>query len=276
LKRYHRAARRDRAEKHLVSRSKTRAISPATIERGLVAPEPSGRRPQQREDEKEGLELVDLVKPPALEIVLGQGRLDPFNVYPTENVSTYVHEVLDHGALQKSLRLYLCLRTYAALNYTWPRVSPFGRPATNPVKRAWMGMAMANPVSFYSFVFAAALHHAYEHDWVIPTSASKLILSYKTKAISLVNDAIQTIDVEISEALLVSILILAAHGPRAITGESETSTAEAVSPLAKTQNIEFYSRLGFDSMHINALRVLVKRRGGLSSIQTYGLGETIA
>jgi hypothetical protein len=139
-----------------------------------------------------------------------------------------------------------------------------------------MSMAMGTPVSFYSFVFAAALHHAYEHDWIIPTSASRLILSYKTKAISLVNDAMQTIDVEISEALLVSILILAAHGPRAVTEESGTSTARAVSPLANTQNMEFYSGLRFDSMHMDALRVLVKRRGGLASIQTYGLGETIA
>jgi hypothetical protein len=108
LKRYHRAARKDRAEKHFVSRTKTHAISPAGAERGLVVAEPSARRLQQADVEKEDLELIELVKPPALEVVLGQGRLDPFNVYPTENVSTYVHEVLDHGTLPTVLLLSAC------------------------------------------------------------------------------------------------------------------------------------------------------------------------
>ena len=33
---------------------------------------------------------------------LGQGRLDPFNVYPTQDVPLYIHEIIDHG---ESLRL---------------------------------------------------------------------------------------------------------------------------------------------------------------------------
>lgn len=40
---------------------------------------------------------VPSVPTQALNILLGQGRLDPFNVYPIEAVSPYVHEVLDHG-----------------------------------------------------------------------------------------------------------------------------------------------------------------------------------
>lgn len=141
---------------------------------------------------------------------------------------------------------------------------------------------MANPVAFYSCVFAAGLHHAYKHGWDnTPPKAYDLLFSYKTKAISLVNEALQNLDVDISDALLFSILILAAHGPRETSLEHDESPSPPTqhipsSPLATAQNIDFYGSLTFDHLHMNALRLLVVRRGGLQKIQLYSLAETIA
>lgn len=32
--------------------------------------------------------------------ILGEGRLDPFNIYPANDLPLYVHEILDHGESQ--------------------------------------------------------------------------------------------------------------------------------------------------------------------------------
>jgi hypothetical protein len=136
---------------------------------------------------------------------------------------------------------------------------------------------MANPVAFYSFVFAAGLHHAYEHGWdSIPTRNYDLLFSYKTKAISLINEELHKIDVDISDALLVSILILATHGPRTTNPGKGSPRLHPVSPLAETQNFDFYGSLRFDGFHMDALRLLIARRGGLQTLELYSLAETIA
>jgi hypothetical protein len=136
---------------------------------------------------------------------------------------------------------------------------------------------MSNPIAFYSFVFAAGLHHAYAYDWdKISNRSYDLLLSYKTKAIGLVNKALQNIDTEISDALLVSILILAAHGPRVSTAAEDSSPPHPPSPLAGLQNLYFYGSLRFDGLHMAALRHLIARRGGMQTIEMYSLAETVA
>lgn len=164
-----------------------------------------------------------------------------------------------------------------AINLTWPGVSPFGRSTdSNPVRNAWLGCAMDAPLAFYSFVFAAGLHHAYLRGWKgIPSSAFTLLLSYKTQAIKLINEALQRVDDEIPDHLLVSILILAAHGPRSRSLD-DAEPVHPPSPLANAQHLQFYAALDFDRVHMDALRVLISRRGGLSEIKLYSLAETIA
>jgi hypothetical protein len=109
LRRHHREARRERARRHSISPNaatsiKARNVGEALSLRGsaLSTPELSLQtlvRPsvQSREaDQTEELRLP-IPEPKALNAILGQGRLDPFNVFPVDNVSSYVHEVLDHG-----------------------------------------------------------------------------------------------------------------------------------------------------------------------------------
>jgi hypothetical protein len=131
-------------------------------------------------------------------------------------------------------------------------------------------------VAFYSFIFAAGLHHAHLHGWRgISRSALILLMSYKTKAISLVNEEPRRLQDIPSDALIVSILILAAHGPK-IGQAYSNELIHPLSPLSKTQNLDFYGNLDFVDTHMEALRILVSRKGGLDGIELYGLAETIA
>jgi hypothetical protein len=109
LRRHHREVRRERAKKHQASRepapptkanrddlsSRERASSAVDI---LLEPPSENLSLHPQKDNEDGRDSgLDVLRSVALTRALGQGRLDPFNVYPTGNVCLYVHEVVDHG-----------------------------------------------------------------------------------------------------------------------------------------------------------------------------------
>jgi hypothetical protein len=64
-------------------------------------------------------------------------------------------------------------------------------------------------------VFAAGLHYAHALGWFrVKRSVSTLLLAYKTKVIGLINEVINGTTKCHPDALIVSILIMAAHGPK--------------------------------------------------------------
>ncbi len=106
LRRHHREARRERAKKHLASRDAT--LLAHTVQdlpsHGRASPSPGARGKQNAQlnspslnSEGRSVSEFEILQPMALKMALGQGRLDPFNVYPVENISLYIHEILDHG-----------------------------------------------------------------------------------------------------------------------------------------------------------------------------------
>jgi hypothetical protein len=60
----------------------------------------------------------------------------------------------------------------------------------------------------------------------------------RRKAMSLMNEELRRLEDSPSDALLVSILVLAAHGP-IISGAYLDELIHSLSPLAKTQNLDF-------------------------------------
>ncbi len=200
---------------------------------------------------------------------LGQGRVDPFNAYPVKDVPVYVHEYLDH-----------------ALKVTWPGVYPLNAPrGENPVSRAWLQCALGSPMAFHAFIFAAALHHTYlrgKAELLNSRALELLQLSHQTRAIQYINTLLAgTGGGPPSDDLLISILILAAHGPaeaqKALwVSQPESEPCHPTSPLAKAQNVDFYGSLGFVPAHMRALYTLVEQKGGLDKIDLYGLADTLA
>lgn len=52
--------------------------------------------------------------------------------------------------------------------------------------------------------------------------------------------------------------------------------AHPQSPLAKTQNLDFYGKKRVVPAHKQASYLLVRQTGGLESIKMYGLADTLA
>ena len=89
---------------------------------------------------------------------------------------------------------------------------------------------------------------------------------------TLINEQLQHPESFPSDALLVSILVLAVHGPKP---DAMYEHSHPRSPLATTQNLDFYGNMTFVAAHMQALYILVKQRGGLDAIDMHGLADTI-
>jgi hypothetical protein len=91
MRQAHRQTREARTKEHLASKSNNSSIreTPAELSnqtKSRLAVFTSNETVDKRPDAKSFLLTA-----------LGQGRLDPFNVYPDQDIPVYIHEVLDHG-----------------------------------------------------------------------------------------------------------------------------------------------------------------------------------
>lgn len=128
-------------------------------------------------------------------------------------------------------------------------------------------------MAFYSFVFAAGMKLAHRRGGKEAHDAGALLrVSYQTQAITFINAQLQDPKEPPSDALLLSILILAVHGPNA---DATYGDSHPQSPLATTQLLDWYGNMTFNPLHMQALYMLVKQRGGLDAIDLYGGADTI-
>jgi hypothetical protein len=209
----------------------------------------------------------------ALTTYVGQGRLDPFHVYAVDNVVPYVHEVLDHGKVLCKVDHHL---TVQAINRKWANVSPYSTRSSSlavahPVKTAWYQCAMDNPVAFYALAYASSQHLNFLQCGIDSSPlAATVRLSYKTKAISLINQELSKIDGgPIPDPLLIAILSLGAHGNKPITRVDDKS--EDQSPLALAQMLNFYGHVDQEVAHMSALRAFLKQDNSINNIKLPGL-----
>ena len=128
-------------------------------------------------------------------------------------------------------------------------------------------------MAFYAFAFAAGLHHLYLTRELENTTLEPLVCqSYRTKAISLVRSQLGATTGAPTDDLIVSILILAAHGAKR---EKVSGYSHPQSPLATVQMLDFYGSLEYETAHQFGLYYLVKQEGGLDKVQMEGLSKTL-
>ena len=167
--------------------------------------------------------------------------------------------------------------TRVAIHRKWANVSPTPTPTTvaaptHPVKRGWYQCALSSPVAFYSLFYAASQHLNYlQHGADSSDHAPTLRFSYKTKAIALINRELPRLQGQpLSDALLISILSLGAHGNKPVT-RYNTDTAHNQSPLASAQMLDFYGHIDQETVHMSALRKLLAYNKGIEGIELPGL-----
>jgi hypothetical protein len=216
-----------------------------------------------------------------LSTLLGQGWIDPFQIYPTD-ATRIVHEVIDH-----------------AVRFKWPNISPAkmaipeGAPMTtcrldggpfHPVKRAWLQCIMEHPVAFYALAYASSQHLDWLREVGTFAGSDLLRLSYKTEAVRLINKELRELNGQsIPDYIVISILSLGAHGkelsassPRSSTSSPDSSRLEVSSfprlnyglnPMCKAQMIHFYGSMSQEAAHMSALRTLIAHNNGIEGIK---------
>jgi len=135
---------------------------------------------------------------------------------------------------------------------------------------------MSSPASFYTIIFAGATHNAFSHtEGDIPKENITLRLAFKTQAIKALGKEITSLKGDPSDELLLAIITLGVHG----SGETlkpAQAPKRPLSPLAKAQNFQYYGNMRWESAHIEAVRHMVKQKGGLHKIGLPGLANAIA
>ncbi|KAK5276830.1 hypothetical protein LTR40_011139, partial [Exophiala xenobiotica] len=172
-------------------------------------------------------------------------------------MSKYSHMVLDH-----------------AIAISWPNTVPARSKALNPVKSAWLKCAMQWPVVFHAFIYATTLHLLCVHRGrEIVKSAPVMRLHHKIEAIKLVNEQLRHLTGPPTDALIMSVAILAIHDSY---DEIVHPKIHPTSPLATAQNLHVYGNMVNEEQHLQAIILLIMQKGGLESLELFGMADIMA
>ncbi|KAK4939685.1 hypothetical protein LTR10_020075 [Elasticomyces elasticus] len=190
---------------------------------------------------------------------VGVGKLDPFNVLIRRDTPRYVQEMLDY-----------------AVSYQWPVFScSIAAGAISEIKHTVLASAMRSQAAFYTIVFAGAAHNAFAHTGMEITRENKILrLTYKTHAIKALNNEISSLKGHVSDELLLSMVMLGAHGSGDTLGPRPNRTYD--SSLLTAQNFHFYGHMNWETAHLDAVKHMVQQRGGLHTVRLDYLSNLIA
>jgi hypothetical protein len=167
-----------------------------------------------------------------------------------------------------------------------------------------MQCCLANPVAFYALAYASGQHMAHVRNTRNDRSPfNLLLLSYKTQAVRLINEALTKLDGNpIPDAVLIAILSLGAHGngrkrtplkaapPNGLNFDTLSSPDDPIpamclgsipnldlslNPLSRAQMLHFYGGIDQEAAHMSAIRTLMKHNKGTASIELPGLKGAI-
>jgi len=200
-------------------------------------------RPRKREKNQ----LNDTIT--QIPAVPDQGKPEPF-------CSPLVHEL--PPIMQNALEY-----TYEVL---WPRNCPAlqGEVLRTTIS-SWRRGGMESPLEFYSQVSnAATLCLAKSTNQAVMRTLSTLRILYQSRAIALIQEALNQLVGPPSSALITCIMNI--HGQGAQMFESLPNQSVPESPIFQAFNLKEYGRFAPPRAHFPALILLVRRRGGLISL----------
>lgn len=157
-----------------------------------------------------------------------------------------------------------------ALEYTYEVLWPKNCPALQgellrATINSWRRGGMESPLEFYSQVSnAATLCLALSTDPTVMRTLSTLRILYQSRAIALIQEALNQLVGPPSSALITCIMNI--HGQGAQMFESLPNQSVPESPIFQAFNLKEYGRFAPPRAHFPALILLVRRRGGLASL----------
>lgn len=164
--------------------------------------------------------------------------------------------------------------TFIAIDQQWPGFD--AGTGASKIKQTILSCAMLSRASFYAIVFAAAAHNAFAYTGVnVPAQNKMLRLSYKGLALSHLRREIENLTGPASEELLMCVVVLAAHGHGDMISPPPTEEKRMKGALAIEQHSQFYGEMRWENAHMTALASLIIARGGLHTIKSPGLAESI-
>jgi len=130
------------------------------------------------------------------------------------------------------------------------------------------------PVAFHAFTYATTLHLLCVHRGrELVKSAPLMRLHHKVEAIKLVNEQLRNLTGPPTDALIMSVAILAIHGSY---DEFVYPEIHPTSPLATAQNLHVYGNMVNEEQHLQAIILLIMQKGGLESLELFGMADTMA
>jgi hypothetical protein len=189
---------------------------------------------------------------------VGEGRLDPFGIYPQNNLPKYVHHAIKH-TLDHVLDPYL--------TSSEPQVA-------HGAKTLIMREIVSTPLMWYPVLMSSITHHAFVHALSRPNGvtpdpdllrAHKMLrLSYKMQTISHIRADMEQNNGLPSEAALLAMSTLLSHGA---TGSDDLDFTELHDPIQNRKafgtatDMHYYSAIDFEYTHWYSVTRFLNRQG---------------
>ncbi|KIW82249.1 hypothetical protein Z517_05276 [Fonsecaea pedrosoi CBS 271.37] len=184
---------------------------------------------------------------------LDQTRTDPFNLMGAKDLPRALRHTLDY-----------------AFDVYWPanvNSAPTDQSYSLILRR---GAAM-HPHAFHGLVASAAMFlQRSTQDRQVARACAALVNTNRTKAIQLINEELDQLQGAVPSDDLLMAMVAVARGSVA---HSRVPPASSISksPLARAQNLHFYSTQSLDPGYIKAFFDIIDLKGGLTGVQTPAL-----
>lgn len=134
-----------------------------------------------------------------------------------------------------------------------------------------MSAALKTPLLFHALVFSASIHLSFLRTSTIHPN-SKISLTHKQAVIQQLNEVLNSPTERIRDEIILAILILSSHEVMDLNPAEEECFD---SPLRKMQWLNVYGNIRNVQEHLKAVMNLINLRGGIESLELYGLAELL-
>jgi len=160
-----------------------------------------------------------------------------------------------------------------AVTYLLPGlISDGSNNEASSLSNAWFSSGLKHPLLFHALAFAGSIHLDFLR-WEKIYPNSPVAVKHKLAVIQHLNQALGDPQTAASrDEIILAILILASHE---VMDMSRAKSAPFNSPLKKAQWLNIYGNFKHVPEHMTAVMELLSLRGGVESLELYGLAEII-